>query len=113
MKSITFQRNCRLSLSPCALVPLWFILALIPGAAGAQGTWEGMAGQINAILSDSALKGGIQGVIVRSLKDGSTWYERNSDLYFMPASNQKLLTTSVALALLGPDFRFRTRLYVD
>ncbi len=69
-----------------------------------------IASKIEKLLADPELKGGIQGVMVRSLKDGTTWYERNADLLFMPASNQKLATSSAALALLGPDFRYATRL---
>jgi D-alanyl-D-alanine carboxypeptidase/D-alanyl-D-alanine-endopeptidase (penicillin-binding protein 4) len=39
---------------------------------------------------------------------GDTLYTRNAGKLFMPASNQKLLTSLVSLAQLGPDFRFRT-----
>ena len=37
-----------------------------------------------------------------------TLYSRNADKLFLPASNMKVVTASVALAQLGPDFRFRT-----
>ncbi len=39
---------------------------------------------------------------------GDTIFARNADKLFLPASNMKILTGSVALARLGPDFRFRT-----
>ena len=39
---------------------------------------------------------------------GDTLYSRNAGKLFMPASNQKLLTSSVALTLLGPEYRYRT-----
>ncbi|HEX4682714.1 MAG TPA: D-alanyl-D-alanine carboxypeptidase/D-alanyl-D-alanine-endopeptidase, partial [Gemmatimonadaceae bacterium] len=39
---------------------------------------------------------------------GDTLYSRNAGKLFMPASNQKLLTSSVALTQLGPAYRFRT-----
>jgi len=39
---------------------------------------------------------------------GDTLFSRNAGKLFMPASNQKILTGSVALALLGPDYRYKT-----
>jgi D-alanyl-D-alanine carboxypeptidase/D-alanyl-D-alanine-endopeptidase (penicillin-binding protein 4) len=48
------------------------------------------------------------GVVVQSLDNGEVLYRRNAERLFMPASNQKLVTSSAALARLGADFRFRT-----
>jgi serine-type D-Ala-D-Ala carboxypeptidase/endopeptidase (penicillin-binding protein 4) len=48
------------------------------------------------------------GVVVQSLDNGQVLYRRNADHLFMPASNQKLITGAVALARLGPEFRFTT-----
>ena len=48
------------------------------------------------------------GVVVQSLTNGQVLYRRNAERLFMPASLQKILTGSVALARLGPDFRWRT-----
>lgn len=50
------------------------------------------------------------GILVVDPVAGDTLYSHNAGKLFMPASNQKLLTGSTALAKLGPDFRFRTRL---
>ncbi|HXG23976.1 MAG TPA: D-alanyl-D-alanine carboxypeptidase/D-alanyl-D-alanine-endopeptidase, partial [Chthonomonadales bacterium] len=61
-------------------------------------------------LNTPSLLGGIQGVIVQSLADGSIWYERNPHLLLLPASNQKLFTSAAALHLLGPDWRYLTPL---
>ena len=49
------------------------------------------------------------GVLVVDALSGDTLYSRNAGKLFMPASNQKLLTGATALAQLGPDFRFETR----
>jgi D-alanyl-D-alanine carboxypeptidase/D-alanyl-D-alanine-endopeptidase (penicillin-binding protein 4) len=48
------------------------------------------------------------GVLVVDPANGDTIYSRNAGKLFMPASNQKLLTGAVALAQLGPEFRYHT-----
>lgn len=63
---------------------------------------------IDGFLAEPGLKGGVQGIMIQSLKTGATWYERNANLLLMPASNQKLLTSSAVLNALGPDWTFNT-----
>ena len=48
------------------------------------------------------------GVLILNPGTGDTLYSRNAGKLFMPASNQKVLTGAVALAQLGPDYRFTT-----
>ena len=48
------------------------------------------------------------GILVVDAKTGETLYEKNADSYFVPASNMKLFTTALAMAKLGPDYRFHT-----
>jgi serine-type D-Ala-D-Ala carboxypeptidase/endopeptidase (penicillin-binding protein 4) len=50
------------------------------------------------------------GIEVADRSTGETLYELNADHFFAPASNAKIITTSLALAALGGDFRFRTTL---
>src|SRR5258708_40129460 len=50
------------------------------------------------------------GVLILDAESGDTLYERNADKNFVPASNKKLFNTALALAKLGPDFRFHTLL---
>ena len=70
-----------------------------------------LPGRIDAALSDPVLKHGIQGIVIRSLKDGRVLYEKNADTALLPASNLKLLVSATALDKLGPDFRFTTAAY--
>jgi D-alanyl-D-alanine carboxypeptidase/D-alanyl-D-alanine-endopeptidase (penicillin-binding protein 4) len=48
------------------------------------------------------------GVAVHSTRAGRLVYERGADQPLRLASNTKLFTTAAAVALLGPEFRFRT-----
>lgn len=68
---------------------------------------------LEAALAEPALAGGRMGVIVESLKTGERWLSRNSDCYFMPASNQKLITSAASISLLGPGFRYATCVLAD
>lgn len=48
------------------------------------------------------------GLLIVDVKSGDTLYSRNAGKLFMPASNQKIITSAVALTQLGPDYRYRT-----
>jgi serine-type D-Ala-D-Ala carboxypeptidase/endopeptidase (penicillin-binding protein 4) len=64
--------------------------------------------QIDAILSQPELARGYWGIEITSLSSGKILYALNSDKLLTPASNTKLFTTAAALALIGPDYKFRT-----
>ncbi|MDH7482816.1 MAG: D-alanyl-D-alanine carboxypeptidase/D-alanyl-D-alanine-endopeptidase [Armatimonadota bacterium] len=72
-----------------------------------------IASIVDQALSDSVLSHGLQGVLIESLKDGRVVYEKNADLVFIPASNFKILVSAVALDTLGPDYRFKTFIFVN
>ena len=67
-----------------------------------------LAKRIQAILSTPDLSRGFWGIEVVSVPDGKVLYSQNADKLFTPASNTKLFTTAAALALIGPDYKFRT-----
>jgi serine-type D-Ala-D-Ala carboxypeptidase/endopeptidase (penicillin-binding protein 4) len=69
---------------------------------------KSLESRIATILKDPDLARGFWGIEVLSLKTGKVLYSQNADRLFTPASNTKLFTTSAALALIGPDYRFRT-----
>ena len=60
------------------------------------------------MLSSPDLARGFWGIEVAGLASGKTLYVQNADKLFTPASNTKLFTTAAALALIGPDYKFRT-----
>jgi len=64
--------------------------------------------RIAAVLSAPDLARGFWGIEVVSASTGKLLYSQNSDKLFTPASNTKLFTTAAALALIGPDYKFRT-----
>lgn len=64
--------------------------------------------RIASVLSAPDLARGFWGIEVVSLSTGETLYSQNADKLFTPASNTKLFTTAAALALIGPDYKFRT-----
>lgn len=52
------------------------------------------------------------GIMVRSADTGRTVFRYNSKKEFIPASNNKILSSIAALSLLGKDFRFKTEFYL-
>ncbi|TQN32571.1 D-alanyl-D-alanine carboxypeptidase/D-alanyl-D-alanine-endopeptidase (penicillin-binding protein 4) [Haloactinospora alba] len=80
-------------------------------AAAATGTADGVTdlrSDLDAILEDPALEEAVSGVVVRSLREDDTLYQRRSGKPLTPASNTKLLTSAAAMEVLGPDHTFDT-----
>jgi len=85
------------------------LFAVLPGVvapATAQDR-DTLGKDLDAILADPGLGGADVGLVVRTL-DGETLYNRSGDRRQQPASNAKLVTSAVAMELLGPDYRFDT-----
>lgn len=82
-----------------------------PGSARLLCTAQ-LGGAIAAITSRPQYARSQWGVLVQTLSTTPhTLYSYNSNRYFIPASNAKLLTTAAALRQLGPQFRYRTSIY--
>lgn len=63
---------------------------------------------IEKVLAAPEPARGYWGMLVEDADTGEVLFSLNSDKYFLPASNAKLFTAALALATLGPDYRFRT-----
>jgi D-alanyl-D-alanine carboxypeptidase/D-alanyl-D-alanine-endopeptidase (penicillin-binding protein 4) len=70
-----------------------------------------IATKIDAIVNRPLFNRVRWGILVQPLSSQQTLYSRDSEKYFIPASNTKLLTTAAALKHLGVTFRFRTSIY--
>jgi serine-type D-Ala-D-Ala carboxypeptidase/endopeptidase (penicillin-binding protein 4) len=64
----------------------------------------------SALLGSGPTGKGEWGLLIVDGESSETLFEQNADKYFIPASNLKLFTTALALAKLGPEYRFRTTL---
>lgn len=109
---ITLRWNCaRLPIALCSLLvggACAAPVATAPTPAPAPGR-RAFATLADSLLGDPMFRSSHWGVLVVDPLSGDTLFSRNAGKLFMPASNQKLLTGATALAQLGPDFRFETR----
>ncbi len=94
--------------SALVIVFLWLMPLLAAPVKPQQDRALALQDRIAAVLSAPDLSRGFWGIEVASSATGETLYSQNADKLFTPASNTKLFTTAAALALIGPDYKFRT-----
>lgn len=78
--------------------------ALTPRDSALRAFREAITGMVEA----PAFANAHWGVLIVDPVAGDTLYSRNAGKLFMPASNQKIITGAVALARLGPTWRWHT-----
>ena len=83
------------------------------GAAGGatpilQLTRGNMRQTIDSMVNDPQFRSALWGILIVDPEAGDTLYSHNASKLLIPASNQKLVVSSVLLTLMGPDYRFRT-----
>jgi len=96
------------------LIPLlliFFLFALFASSQVAQSANDKYATSVAPLLNQNPSKNGKLGVVVKSLTTGETIYEHNPDKMYIPASNEKIITSVSALSLLGKDYRFKTEFF--
>lgn len=95
---------------PCRLLPLLACLLLLclPATLRAELTQD-----LRQLIEDASIGNGRVGISIVDLHTGRSLASIDADSPYIPASNMKLLTSGAALAVLGPDFVFRTELRRD
>ena len=94
---------------------LWLALATALGACASVRTSplrltprEALVREVDSLISQPQFRSGQWGVLVVDPASGDTLVSRNAGKLFIPASNMKIVTSAVALAQLGADYRYRT-----
>lgn len=64
---------------------------------------------IDSLVANPKFRNAHFGILIVDPATGDTLYSKNASKLMMPASNMKILTGAVALAQLGPDYRYTTR----
>jgi serine-type D-Ala-D-Ala carboxypeptidase/endopeptidase (penicillin-binding protein 4) len=81
-----------------------------PGTVTAAFTRATLRAALDSIAAAPEFRNAHWGMLIVDPAVGETLYSRNAGKLFMPASNMKIATGATALALLGPDYRYRTAL---
>lgn len=77
-------------------------------ASNAQSARAALTRAIDSMVNAAEFRSANWGVLIVDPLANDTLYAHNASKLFIPASNQKLVTTSVMLEQLGPDFRYHT-----
>ena len=68
---------------------------------------------IDSLTSQPVFRNAQWGVLIVNPRTGDTLYSKNAGKLFMPASNMKIVTSAVALTLLGADYSYTTTFASD
>lgn len=87
------------------------VVAQMPEISGDICAGE-LGAQVDAIANRPEFSRSRWGILIQPLASATTLYSRDSQKYFIPASNVKLLTTAAALQKLGANFKIKTSVYI-
>ena len=106
------RRSTRAALvatAPFALTACVTVMNTVrPASPGAE-----LRSEIDSLTSQQMFRNAQWGVLIVNPRTGDTLYSKNAGKLFMPASNMKIVTSTAALTLLGPDYRYRTTFLTD
>ncbi len=77
------------------------------------GTRDSLQYLVDSVIAAPMWRNARWGVLLVDPLRNDTILSHDADRLFMPASNQKLLTAAIALAQLGPDYRWQTPFLLD
>lgn len=86
------------------------VVAQMPQVSGNICAGE-LGAKVDAIANRAEFSRSRWGILIQPLSSTTTLYSRDSQKYFIPASNVKLLTTAAALQKLGANFKIKTSVY--
>ncbi len=95
----------------CVVCALVLVFGLVTAGHARAASDAPLAERVSDILDASEFRAARWGVYAVALETGEVLYSRDADRRFIPASNLKLYTTALALARLGPTYRWRTSVY--
>jgi D-alanyl-D-alanine carboxypeptidase/D-alanyl-D-alanine-endopeptidase (penicillin-binding protein 4) len=106
------------AMTPRAAAATMLAMAWMSGACAtttvrgpvSESTWSRTAVRqlADSLVNARQFRNAHWGILIVHPASGDTLYSHEAAKLFMPASNQKILTTAVAFVQLGPDYRFRT-----
>ncbi|MGN7470569.1 D-alanyl-D-alanine carboxypeptidase/D-alanyl-D-alanine endopeptidase [Brevibacillus sp. SAFN-007a] len=98
-------------------VLVWQLAALPAFAREGTATRNALADHIESYLTDlkrdENSRGLYAGIAVYDLTDKTYLYRHNAERTYIPASNMKLFTTIAGLDQLGPDYQWKTELFLQ
>lgn len=106
------QRERRVEPPPIQQVQQTPAQTAAPASNGPQ-TVEELRARIEEVLQRPELAPALVGIRIASLDTKRVLFEENANKLLRPASNMKLYTVAAALDRLGPEFRFKTSVYVN
>ena len=69
--------------------------------------------KVEDLQAHPLMKGALLGIVVFDERNDSALFKLNEDIAMVPASTLKLVTSAAALEILGPAYRFNTRLAIS
>ena len=72
------------------------------------GAMQRFRSSVDSMVNDAQFASAHWGILIVDPERNDTLYSRNADKLFMPASNQKIITSAVSLTQLGADYHWMT-----
>ena len=98
------------ALAPLALGGCVTVRSALNPAAASRSELRHLA---DSLTTQPIFRNAQWGVLIVNPRTGDTLYSKNAGKLFMPASNMKIITSAVALTLLGADYSYKTTFVTD